>query len=105
MPITVTVTGDKGAYARATATGVVRSFAAVADGVLSVNGGSGKDRIGVTRKAHVYSVTVDKVTREFPSGQVSSIVINGYDGNDAIGLSKYVALPSSIDAGAGNDTV
>ena len=105
LPLTVTVTGDKGAYAQAATTSVVNNIASVAGGVLSLNGGSGRDRIGVTRKHHVYSVTVDKVTREFPTSQVQSIVINAFDGNDAIGLSKYVAIPSSIDAGAGNDTV
>ncbi|MBC7783356.1 MAG: peptidylprolyl isomerase [Burkholderiales bacterium] len=105
-PITVDINGNLGAYASATSTATVRSFASVSAGVLIVNGTSFNDRISVGRKGSNYVVTVNRTSRAFAVGTVNEINAYGFDGDDVIELGATgITIGSYLDGGAGNDNL
>ena len=105
IPLTLTVTGNLGALATATAVATVRPLATLVNGILTINGTTGNDRISIGRKKQQYAVTVNRNTQVFSTGSVTQMILYGYAGNDSIALADTVFAASNIDAGAGNDTV
>ena len=105
IPLTLTVTGNLGAIATATAVATVRQLATLTGGVLTINGTTGSDRISVGRKKQQYAVTVGKNTQVFATGSVTQMILYGLAGDDIIAIGSTVFAPTNIDAGTGNDQV
>ena len=105
LPVYVNVTGDKGAAITVNSIATVRSYAALVNGVLFVNGTSGSDRIGIGRKNASYNVTVNGVTRVFAASSVTTMQVTAFDGNDTITLGQADTIGAFINGGAGNDTI
>jgi uncharacterized delta-60 repeat protein len=82
-------------------------------GVLEIEGTSGNDFIDLeigTQEIDGQSVAVIKVTFngsviDVPTDLVSSIKINGNNGNDAITVGNDITLSSTINGGSGNDVI
>ncbi len=104
-PITVDINGNLGAFARATATATINSFASVSANVLKVNGSIFNDRIGVGVKGTNYTVTVNGSTRSFPKSSVTSIIANGFAGDDLIQFATTGIIGAYIDGGDGSDAL
>ncbi|MGC4032041.1 MAG: peptidylprolyl isomerase [Tepidisphaeraceae bacterium] len=104
-PITITVTGNLGATATATAYATVRAAATVTDGILTINGTANGDKIAVSRKSTNYLVTVNGVTSSFATSTVTSMQIYGLAGSDLITLADTVYATTYIEGGDGNDNI
>jgi cyclophilin family peptidyl-prolyl cis-trans isomerase len=104
-PIYVAITGNLGAGLQTSSAAVVQSFAFTKGGVLRVNGTSGADRIGISRKSTTYFVTVNGQTRSFPSSSVTSIQAYSFDSNDLIQMPDTGLIGAYLDGGAGNDVL
>lgn len=104
-PVYVDITGNNGAFARATSQANVKSFASVRNGVLMIHGTDLADRIGIGTKSSNYVVTVNGQTRGFAKNTVNSIQAYGYDGSDLIQMTEEVLPPSYLDGGNGNDAI
>ncbi|MBC8109268.1 MAG: hypothetical protein H7Z14_21970, partial [Anaerolineae bacterium] len=77
-------------------------------GVLTVNGSSSADTIGLVLNGINIEVTIQPegvVASPFASALVNSIVINGLAQDDAITVGATITQPTTIEAGAGADTV
>lgn len=83
---------------------LAQSFASLSNGVLTINGTSGDDVIGVSLKQSVYTVTMGGASVSFASAGVSSLEILCGDGNDRVDASSAV-VPGYMLGGAGNDTL
>ncbi len=104
-PITVDITGNLGAIAAATSRALVRSFASVKAGILSIFGTSGHDRIGMGIKGSNYVVTVNGQTRAFAKSSVNTIHAYGYEGNDLLQMIEFGMPGAYLDGGNGNDAI
>ncbi len=104
-PITVDVTGNLGAIASSTSRALVRSFASVKAGVLTVFGTSADDRIGIGAKGSNYVVTVNGQTRAFAKSSVTSIQAYGLDGSDLIQMAPTGMPGVYMEGGNGNDAL
>ena len=104
-PITVDVTGNLGAIASSTSRALVRSFASVKAGVLTVFGTSADDRIGIGAKGSNYVVTVNGITRAFAKSSVTSIQAYGLDGSDLIQMAPTGMPGVYMEGGNGNDAL
>jgi cyclophilin family peptidyl-prolyl cis-trans isomerase len=102
-PVTVDIAGNLGATAKAESTATVVPFASTKAGILTVNGSSVADRIGVSRKNGNILVTVNGQTKAFDQASVTQIRAYGYDGNDLIGLAETGVPGSYLDGGLGKD--
>ena len=105
LPITVTVDGVDGALSTAETTTTVRSYASLANGILSIYGTSTADRIGIGRKGAYYAVTVNGQTRAFAVSDVTLITAYGLGGNDSITETPTGVVGSYLDGGDGNDVL
>jgi Ca2+-binding RTX toxin-like protein len=106
-PLTVTLTGNRGAVAIVNGTVDARDIASITRrGTLVVNGSSGNDTIVIDRASDGrLRATVNGVAKLFALSRVKRLQINGFEGNDAITVRSGVPRAATIDAGAGNDTV
>lgn len=104
FPLRIEVNGDKGARLKLSGSIVARDVATLSGGVLTVNGTSGGDVIGVSSRDGFMRANVNGVIKRFSASAVSRVDVNGYDGRDDIGLGSGVPA-ARIDAGEGNDTV
>lgn len=104
-PITVDITGNRGSTARANSSANVRSFAAVSGGVLTINGSTVADKIGLSSKSGVLTVGMNGVSRTFSTSSINKIVLLGYASKDYIALANASMPPANIDGGSGNDTI
>ena len=80
--------------------------AALADGVLAINGSEQADTI-IVRQAN-NQITIDGFDGKFDASKVTALKIDARGGDDVISLNTVghiVDKPSMIDAGAGNDFV
>ena len=92
----------------------------LAGGVLTVTGTAKNDAITVSLSSDGTTITVKErsgsrfkksaaTTTTYAASDVTSLVINGGDGNDKIAVKGSrktpFVVPATIDAGAGNDTV
>lgn len=105
MPITLTVSGDLGAYAESTSTITVRQATELSGTTLAVNGTAGDDKIGISRKGGNYIVTVNGATTSFATSAVSLIQVLGLAGSDLIRLTDTVFSDTYLDGGDGNDAI
>ena len=104
MPLRIEINGDKGARLLLSGAIAVRDIATLSGGVLTVNGSSGSDVIGVSARDRFVRANVNGVIKRFSASVVSRVEINGYDGKDRIGLGSGV--PSArVDGAEGNDTI
>jgi Ca2+-binding RTX toxin-like protein len=93
-------------------------------GQLTITGTPADDRISLTRTPKGQLVVTEKTTTKkpgdsgtvgtiettnFPLAAVKSILVNAGDGNDSVsvagGWKYHVAIPSTINGGAGNDSL
>jgi Ca2+-binding RTX toxin-like protein len=87
-----------------TAPTAAMKFASVKNGVLTVSGTSGVDRILATTNGTSFAVTKHDFTQVFSAAGIHGIVIDGFAGNDSIGLGP--GMPGAlIRGGEGNDTL
>ena len=105
MPITLTVTGDLGALSTSKSVATVRTSAEVVGGTLNINGTSGDDKIGVSRKGSNYLVTVNGKTTSFATSTVTLIQALGLAGSDVIQVADSVFAATYLDGGDGNDAI
>ena len=105
VPLTVTITDAGGATSVAEAVATARDFATLTDGLLSVYGTSGQDRIGISRKGQFYAVSVDGSTKAIAIGDVTSISVYGMAARDRIQLTDDVTADAYIEGGDGNDLI
>jgi hypothetical protein len=82
-----------------------RMFAiSVANGVLLVEGTDSADVITISQKNSTITARVGSERLSANLADVDEIAVNALGGNDRITLSR-VELPSTVDAGAGNDRI
>ena len=105
VPLTVTISDAGGATSVVEATAAVRDYATLTDGLLSVYGTSGLDRIGISRKGQYYAVSVDGSTQAIAIGDVTSLCVYGLAARDRIQITDDVTLDAYIEAGDGNDLI
>ena len=74
-------------------------------GVLTIDGTNKSDRISVSLVNTDVNVTLNKQTFTFVATDVTSIEINGGNGNDWISIDGGVSQDAIIDGGAGNDRI
>src|SRR4051794_35623539 len=79
--------------------------ASLKSGVLKVNGSNGSDVISIALRNHKYTVTINGVTSNFNPKSVHSLTVRGNDGSDRITLSGPIKATTTVNAGAGSDTV
>ncbi|MDW8261430.1 MAG: peptidylprolyl isomerase [Phycisphaerales bacterium] len=108
FPLTVTITGSRGARRIVHGSVDVRDAAAVSrTGTLMVQGSSGNDRISIRRlPGGNLRVEVNGRTRniDVSTTTVRRLQVSGYAGDDLIDVSQASAA-ARIDAGGGRDTV
>lgn len=75
------------------------------NGQLALTGTAGNDTVSVTKDGTGQVVITNNGTPYAVTGTVSSIVINGGDGNDTLKVSTAFTIPATLIGGAGNDTV
>jgi Ca2+-binding RTX toxin-like protein len=78
--------------------------ASLANGVLTVTGTTGNDRIAVTPNGTDLNVQIGKTKQTFKAADVKSLVVKSLAGNDTIDLAKS-PVGATVDAGDGNDLV
>ena len=78
--------------------------ATLTNGVLTVTGTAGNDRISVAPKGTDLNVQVGKTKSTFKAADVKSLVVKSLAGNDLIDLAKS-PVAATVDAGDGNDIV
>jgi len=80
--------------------------ASVANGVLTVIGTEAADRVEIDQDAgSVYVFENNILTKLVPASSVNSIGINTYGGDDYIKIWNGVTSPTTMYAGAGNDSL
>ena len=80
--------------------------AALADGTLTVEGTVNDDTIFVDKSGSNFAVYVNgELLGSFKRNQVSSITINGFNGNDLIALNQSISTSSRIHGGSGHDVL
>lgn len=77
-------------------------IASIEDGKLLIRGSITADIISVIRTGNDYTVSRNGSAMNFPAGDVTSIEIYGYDGNDTITVGAGV-IGTYINGGIGND--
>ncbi len=100
-------TGPTNSYTLAALVGGPGAVAGVlANGVLTVTGTAGADKITLQEtQALQYTVTVNGASQVF-DGPISHVIINAGDGNDTVGVSTFIqgGEPDvSVSGGAGDD--
>ncbi len=75
-----------------------------ADGQLNVTGTASNDTVSVSKTATGYLVVLNSVSTTI-SKKVVRILIDGQAGNDSLRVENSVLLDSTINAGAGNDSL
>lgn len=107
MPLTVTITGNRGAREIVNGSVDVGDIATLSrTNTLLVNGSSGNDTIVISRLAGGnVRVNVNGVVRNFdPTVRaIKRLNVFGFEGNDSI--SNSLGVPSTLEGGAGNDTL
>lgn len=80
----------------------------LANGLLTITGTAGNDEITLTEDG-LGNLVVDmhngQAPQTIPLAQVTHVSISGGDGNDTMMADNTVAIPFSIDAGAGDDFI
>ncbi|MBC8105610.1 MAG: hypothetical protein H7Z14_03390 [Anaerolineae bacterium] len=74
-------------------------------GVLTVTGTEQADQLAVGRNQTMIVVNDNGTASQWNPAEVTSIVVNGLDGNDQIAILPGVIKPIAINAGLGNDAV
>ena len=80
------------------------------NGILTIDGTEGRDVIVVRQqrdeiRVHGQEILVDgQLVKSIPASEVTQIEVNAFGGNDRIVLNS-LKMPTSVDAGAGNDFV
>ena len=78
----------------------------VSAGVMTVTGSSGNDSFRIVNNGSgSYQVTFNGGTSVYPTSDVSQIVVNAGDGDDAVTIDTGITLPTTINGGNGNDTL
>jgi cyclophilin family peptidyl-prolyl cis-trans isomerase len=103
-PIHAVVEGNLGARLIFDATAIVNEVGSIANGVLTINGTSNSDVIGVSSKLGMFNVNVNGVIKKFSPAGVERIELFAGDGDDSVSIGGGVPR-AYIDAGAGNDAI
>jgi hypothetical protein len=90
-------------------TGQYQDFLVSSSHVLTVNGdqlANHNDAITLDVSGNGVKVTLNGEIAQFDPGQISSIVVNTFTGNDTVNVERTLAgVPVTIDLGDGNDLV
>ncbi len=73
------------------------------NGILTVQGDAGDDRIGITQSGG--QVVVTNTGQAFNAAGVRALTVDGGDGNDYISIDASVAVGALVFGGYGNDTL
>src|SRR3954471_7295954 len=81
--------------------------AALAAGVLTVDGTTAIDTINLTASGGniVVDIAEQAFNQAFTAANVNSIVINASDGADTVNVASSILLPTTIDGGIGADNI
>lgn len=79
-------------------------FVTLSDGTLYVQGTDQADNIRASVTDDWLVITRNGVPNRVPVASVHQIIVSTGDGNDRVDL-KRIALPTTIEGGAGNDTI
>lgn len=105
IPVTVTVTGDRGAELELVGSASVVGEANVNDeGTFEASGTDGDDIISLGISNGIVEVRINGVTQTFNGDDIQRIILRGGAGDDAIVLDEN-APAAEIYGGAGNDTL
>ena len=102
FPITVTLTGNKGARRIVTGTLDTRNLASFDSGLLVVNGSGGDDVVGLSLRNGVLRANVNGVIRAFSPSDIRRIEIYAFDGHDTVTVGAGIPAVY-IDGAEGND--
>ena len=103
FPLTVRITGNKGATATAQGRVTARNMATLAGYTVTVQGGSGNDIIGISRHGSKYNVNVNGTIKQYNVSQVYRFDVYGYGGGDLMAIGGSV--PGSYLFGDDGDDV
>lgn len=73
------------------------------DGTLELSGTEFDDLIKVSEKDGIVTVSINGELYQYPTSQVTKVLIHGLGGNDVIQADEKFSLPVEFDGGAGND--
>jgi Ca2+-binding RTX toxin-like protein len=79
--------------------------ATISGNVLTVNGTSGPDTIVVDLGSGTYETEVNGNIQQLSATGVTSVVVNGGDGNDVITLGPGMVAGASVQGGPGDDII
>jgi cyclophilin family peptidyl-prolyl cis-trans isomerase len=79
--------------------------ATISNHVLTVNGSSGPDTIVVDVAANTFMTDLNGNIQSLSATGVTSVIINGGDGNDAITLGPGMVAGASVQGGPGDDSI
>jgi Ca2+-binding RTX toxin-like protein len=106
FPITVTITGDKGAKTVETGTATARNIITLVGSELIVNGSSGNDTFSITRQSDgKIHVNLNGSDRKVTASSVSHLSLTGFAGDDSVGVAATGVPGIYVQAGDGNDVV
>jgi cyclophilin family peptidyl-prolyl cis-trans isomerase len=106
LPVTVTLTGDRGATTTLVSTANINPLYSLNEGTLRIFGSDANDRVELIDAAQStqFAMRQNNVTTAFNRQDVSRIEVRSFGGNDVV--SAVSGLPAMyIEAGEGNDTV
>src|SRR5439155_7201183 len=105
-PISVVLSGNKGARSVVESTAVLRDVAVVSGGLLTVNGSSGTDTINLTRNTDgkIHAVVNGK-DKKFTASSVSRVAVYAFPGDDHVTLAASGVPGAYIDGSEGNDVL
>lgn len=84
---------------------VFLDWAYLANSVLNVSGTTANDTIKLELSGKNIKVTRGKLSKTFPLKSISSIIVDAGNGNDSVTVDSKITLLSTIQGGAGKDTL